>query len=107
MLYKSLSYSGAGVIHGCYHDCDGDHLRAGSPVIEQADVLLKEEADAAATGETDDGRHAHIDVPAVHGERYIGSDDLRHDRIHDHLDAVSAGSCYCFQRTSLDALNLF
>ncbi len=86
--------------------CNGDHLRAGSPVVKQADILLQQEADPAAASEADDGGHTHIDVPAVHGERDIRCDDLRHDRINDHLDAVSACRRNRLQGAGLDALHL-
>ena len=53
-LHDPLPHVRAEVVHQRHDDGDGDDLRAGGAVIEQVDVLLQEEADAATAGEDEE-----------------------------------------------------
>src|SRR3990172_4364146 len=106
-LGKAFAHDGAYIVEGGDHDGYSQHLGAGAAVIEQVDVLLQQETDTAAADETDDGGHAHVDIPAVKGVGDIGRHNLGNDRIHDGLQAVGACGLNGLQRTSGDAFHLF
>ena len=59
--------------------------------------MTEQEANAAAAAKADDGRHTHVDVPAIEGEGNIRRHNLRNNGVHNHLQAIGAGGCYRFQ----------
>jgi hypothetical protein len=72
-LHVPLTHLCADVVEDRYGDGDepdGDARRA---VVQQADPLDEQEADPTASHCTDDGGHAHVDVPTIYATTSVSS----------------------------------
>ena len=84
-LHILLTQNRRNIIHARDHDRDRKHLSTGGTVVEQIDILLEKETNAASAHKPDDRGHAHVDIPTIHRVRNIRWDDLRNDRIDNRL----------------------
>src|SRR5687767_1688053 len=92
-LYILLTQHRRDIVHRCNDNGNCQHLRACSAVVKEVDILLEQETDAATANKPDNGGHAHVDIPAVHGVGNIGGNDLWNNSIDNSLQTI--GTC-CF-----------